>query len=384
MSHLLEEYAKNLGVYISKPIVSEHYFPICENQYITIHSESSIQSKNYKYFNIVLSLLKPFLIEKNIKVFQIDCKSNHIEGIDKGFSNLSFKQYAYIISKSSLHIGVDNVFSHYASSRNIPLINIFGNVYPSVANGYWSKAHQKIDIHPEWKIKPCLSLYDPNEEINTIKPEKIAQSVFDILKENKKINFKTVNIGRSFNNKIIEIIPNKLFNNSLNKDQIYFLRADYAIDENIFLQYCLNYKVAIICDKLIQHSTLNNIKNNIQKFSFLVDRETEDIPDRYFEIMKEFKIDFQILVKNIDDLPFIRNKYFDQSVNLYKINKEKPDFIHSNLKFFSNKLLIEGYDSYLSKAHWNAGQKMIDKIGNIIDNDEYWDEIDHFYIYEQN
>jgi hypothetical protein len=382
MSHLLEEYAKSLGVYISKPIVSKHYFPICENKYITIHLEDDIQSKKYKYYHIVLSLLKPFLIEQNIKVFQIDCKSEYIDNIDKGLSNLTFRQYAYIISKSILHIGSDNIYSHYASSQNVPIINIFGNVYPSVSNGYWSKKHEKIDICPEWKVKPCLSLNDPNEEINNIKPEEIAQSVLTLLKQNKKINFKTIHIGKLFNNKIIEVVPLKNFNNSLNKNQTIFIRADYGFDENIFLQYCKNYKVAIICDKLIQYSALSLIKNNIEKLSFLIDRNTEDIPDRYMEILKEFKINFEILVKNEEDLSLIRNKYFDQQVNLYKINKNKPDFIKPNLKFFSNKLLIEGHNSYASKAHWLINEKIIDKNMNILDTLEYWNELEHFYIYE--
>ena len=38
MSHILEEYAKSLGVYISKPIISEHYFPICEEKYIELET----------------------------------------------------------------------------------------------------------------------------------------------------------------------------------------------------------------------------------------------------------------------------------------------------------------------------------------------------------
>ena len=55
MSHILEEYAKSLGVYISKPIISEHYFPICDEKYIVIYSEDKIQSKHYKlkHYNLI-------------------------------------------------------------------------------------------------------------------------------------------------------------------------------------------------------------------------------------------------------------------------------------------------------------------------------------------
>jgi hypothetical protein len=384
MSHILEEYAKSLGVYISKPIISEHYFPICDEKYIVIYSEDKTQSKNYKHYNMVLELLKPFLIEKNIKIIQIDCSSEPIRNVNKCLSNLSFKQYAYVLSKSLLYIGVDNVYSHYASSKNIPIINLFGNIYPSISNGYWSRKNEKIDISAKWSNKPCLNLIDPKEEINTINPEEIAQAVLTILKQKKTVNFKTIHIGPLFKEGVIEVIPDKSFNNDLDKNKIIFIRTDYGFNEEIFLQYCLNYKVAIITDKIIQHEGLLKIKNNIKKLSLIVDKDSDTIPEEYFNILKRYKIEFQILVKSEDDLGFIKNKYFDYPVNLYTVNKNKLKIAHQNCKFFSNKILVEGDDIYASKAHWLIKEKMVDKISYILDNDEYWSELDHFYIYEQN
>jgi hypothetical protein len=383
MSHILEEYAKSLGVYISKPIISEHYFPICDEKYIVIYSEDKTQSKNYKHYNMVLELLKPFLIEKNIKIIQIDCSSEPIRNVNKCLSNLSFKQYAYVLSKSLLYIGVDNVYSHYASSKNIPIINLFGNIYPSISNGYWSRKNEKIDISAKWSNKPCLNLIDPKEEINTINPEEIAQAVLTILKQKKTVNFKTIHIGPLFKEGVIEVIPDKSFNNDLDKNKIIFIRTDYGFNEEIFLQYCLNYKVAIITDKIIQHEGLLKIKNNIKKLSLIVDKDSDTIPEEYFNILKRYKIEFQILVKSEDDLGFIKNKYFDYPVNLYTVNKNKLKIAHQNCKFFSNKILVEGDDIYASKAHWLIKEKMVDKISYILDNDEYWSELDHFYIYEQ-
>ena len=79
MSHILEEYAKNLGVLISKPIISEHYFPIPESKYITIYSEENIQSKNYKHFNLMLDLITPEII----------CLMFHESyGLQKHFANI--------------------------------------------------------------------------------------------------------------------------------------------------------------------------------------------------------------------------------------------------------------------------------------------------------
>ena len=53
MPHLLREYAKNLGVKISKPIVSNHFFPIEFDNYITISVDDENQSKSYKNYEIL-------------------------------------------------------------------------------------------------------------------------------------------------------------------------------------------------------------------------------------------------------------------------------------------------------------------------------------------
>ena len=52
MSHLIEEYAKSLGVKIGKPVLNDHFYPILDEKYITIHTDNKIDSKNillYKY-----------------------------------------------------------------------------------------------------------------------------------------------------------------------------------------------------------------------------------------------------------------------------------------------------------------------------------------------
>lgn len=383
MSHILEEYAKNLGVLISEPIISEHYFPIKENKYIVIYSEENIQSKHYKYYNIVLDLLRPILNSQNIQVIQIDVKNNTITGINKGISNLLFKQYAYIISKSIAYIGSDSVYSHYASSKKIPIINLFGNIYPSISNGYWSDKKQKIDISAPWSEKPCLNLYDPKSEINLIKPEQIAQAFLDLLNIKNKINFKTIEIGDLFLNKIYEVVPTSFHDIQVQNDDIIYLRIDYGFDEISFLQYCNKYKVSIITEQLIQLSTLEKIRNNVKKISIFLNKNSDTIPEKYFEILKIWGIAFQILIKEKNDLGFVKNKYFDQNVNLYEFNSEKPKNISTKTLFFSNKRIFKDGKQYASKAHLDLNKNMVDNKMKILDTNEYWKDQEHFYFYEQ-
>jgi hypothetical protein len=383
MSHILEEYAKNLGVLISKPIISEHFFPCRFDKYITIYCEDKIQSKKYLYFDMVFNLLNKVLKENKIKIIQIDAKDMILENVDLRLSNLTFKQNAYIISKSILHIGVDNVYSHYASSKNIPSINLFGNIYSSVSNGYWNKNKQK-NIEAKWSKKPCLNIFDPKSEINTIKPEEIASKILEFISPGRKLNFNTIKIGDKFLNRICEVVPTSFHQLPVNKDALIHLRVDYGFTEEAFMKYCTNYKTWVISDKLIQPAALEKIQNNVNKISFIIDKNSDEIPSRYLDLLKSLNISFEFLIKDEDQLGYFRNKYFDYSVNPYKIKNQKPDNITPSSKFISSKIIYENNIKYPSKAHWLMKNKNIDNSMNVLDNDEYWNELDYFYIYEQN
>jgi len=384
MSHILEEYAKSLGVLISKPIISEHYFPIPENKYITIYSEENIQSKNYKYFNLMLDLVGPILKQQNIKIIQIDCKGRSLNSVNKVLGGLSFKQYANILSNSLLHIGVDNVYSHYVSSKNVPLVNLFGNTYPSITNGYWSKNDKKKDIAPIWDVKPCLNLHDPKSEINKIKAEQIAQSVLDLLKINKRINFKTIRIGDLFDSAITEVVPTSFAPISINQNEVLFLRVDRGYNQEAFVKYCQNYKVCVISDQLIQLSELEKSKHNIKKISVFIDKDFEEIPEKYFEVLKLWGIELQLMTKIKEDFSYLKNKYFDHSVNFYTQKKGKPENISSKNLFLSGKRVFEGGIEYPSLFHCRIKNKSLEQGMNVVDNNEYWEEQEHFYIYDQN
>ena len=95
MAHLVEEYAKNLGVKFSRPVLKDHFFPINFDKYITISLEKDNDSKVYPYFGMVINLLRPFLERAKIKVIQLGGKGA-IEGVDEAL-NLSFKHISSTI-----------------------------------------------------------------------------------------------------------------------------------------------------------------------------------------------------------------------------------------------------------------------------------------------
>ena len=93
MSHLIEEYAKNLGVKIGKPIFPTHYIPVVDDKYITIHIDNKFDSRYYEYFPEVINLLKGRLIPNGYKIYQIGGANDpFLENVDKSYLGLSIKQ----------------------------------------------------------------------------------------------------------------------------------------------------------------------------------------------------------------------------------------------------------------------------------------------------
>ena len=378
MPHLLEEYAKNLGVKISLPVVIDHFFPLTADKYITLSNDDEVESKHYPYYDMVLNLIRPFLQEEDIKVVQLGGKAR-IEGVDTAL-DLSFKQKSFILSRSLLHIGSDNVLNHVASAKQIPTINIFGNTFPNINRPIFSKPSFNVNIAPKWDKKPSFSNVDPKRQISTIKPEKIAGSILKSLKlDSVPISFKTLHVGEKFKQKVVEFVPTSFAPLTLPEGQVAIVRADYGFNEDAFLRFCKSYKVAVYSNQLIQPHGLNQIAHNLQTLFIFAEASWDTIPTSYFKTLKNLNIECVLLVKEEKDLPAIRNKYFDVAIHPYLSSKDPPCKISENTRFLSEKRIIEDGKEYLSYAHWEKG---LDKNNEVLDTPEYWRESDHFYIYE--
>jgi len=378
MPHLLEEYAKNLGVKISLPVIKDHFFPLTADKYITLSNDDEVESKHYPYYDMVLNLIRPFLQEEDIKVVQLGGKVR-IEGVDTAL-NLSFKQKSFILSRSLLHIGSDNVLNHVASAKQIPTINIFGNTFPNINRPIFSKPSFNVNIAPKWDKKPSFSNVDPKKQISTIKPEKIAGSILKSLKlSSVPIGFKTLHVGEKFKQKVVEIVPTSFAPLTLPEGQVVIVRADYGFNEDSFLRFCKSYKVVVYANQLIQPHGLKQIAHNLQTLFIFAEASWDTIPTSYFKTLKDLNIECVLLVKEEKDLPAIRNKYFDIAIHPYLSLKDPPCKISENTRFLSEKRIIEDGKEYLSYAHWKKG---LDKNNEVLDTPEYWRESDHFYIYE--
>lgn len=382
MSHILEEYAKNLGCNIGKPIIQKHFFPLKATKFITINGDFRIPAKNYEYYHLVIDLIKERF--NDIRVLQLGGSNKPIKGADRILDGLSFKQYAYILSRSLLHIGPDNVFMHYASSQNVPIVTLFGNVYSEVTEGYWSRPLLRENIVAPWEIKPCLSVEDPEKSIQKILPECIANASLRMLGDKKSVNFKTIYVGENFSHEVIEVIPKMYVPLSIFGKNILNIRTDMGGNSEAVLDYCFRHPVNIISDSaVIPLETLAKFRKNLHQITIFVDEKTEDIPTQYLEAVKKMGVSVKILLRKEESLKDFRAKYFEFNVDLFSPHQKKPENIPVDAKFCSNKMVVEGENIYPSRAHWKNYQKSIDNSSSIIDNPLYWEDIEHFFIYER-
>lgn len=386
MPHLIKEYSKSFGTEPKKPIVNKHFYPVMSDNYIVIYNEQEIQSKSYGYYPLVIDILKSFLERQGIDVVILGSSKNVPNRAEYAYCDLSFRKNCYIISKAKLIVSIDNALTQYASSVSVPVVNLYGNIYSSITTPYWSNKNEKEDLEPKWDKKPCFSLVDNKESIDTIPPEKVVSSILKLLGVSnfKEINFKTI-LTNKIKKEEIDIIPTKYVNLPFFKDSILNIRLDQvSLDSegtNAFLTYCSNHKCNIILKNVVfQPESLAKIANNVNSLTVIVDKPIDAIPKEYFDFLRKNKITFLMLVNNKDLLESLRLEYFDENVELYNPPKQKPDNIKVNHKFLSFKNVVDGDKIYKSLAHWKKG---IDSDVNIVDNADYWEELDYFYIYEQ-
>ena len=95
MSHIAEVYAKDLGVKIGRPHITDHFFPGLPDKYITVQSSSKMPAARYKYWDIVLGLIKPhlndiFILNSRINSKRLHQKINKFQFFKSSYSFILF------------------------------------------------------------------------------------------------------------------------------------------------------------------------------------------------------------------------------------------------------------------------------------------------------
>ena len=378
MSHIAEVYAKDLGVKVGKPNIQDHFFPTIYDKYITLHVDTEIQSKQYDYWDICISLLKEHLGEE-IKIIQIGGKeAQPIPGIDHSIIGCHYRQTNYIIKKSLLHLGIDSLPVHVSSVYNKPVVALYSHTYKETCYPYWTDKEKTKLLSPDFsEIKPSFSTQEVVKRINEIKPEIIAQSVLDLLGIDKKVKFKTIRIGKNFQNNSVEVKPDffaysrELHGGSIN------LRADLHFDFNHIVNWSQMCALNLILTTALTNEQLDLIKRNTKQIMFRVNDIENDYTE-FFKYIKKNKINLIVSTKNKDILNELRFKYFDFNVELEAEHAEISNLVNENTKYFSKKHVITQSKSFKS----NFSADLLDNSNKFVLNDVSKQELETLYLYE--
>jgi hypothetical protein len=381
MSHIIKEYSKCFNVSPSVPTIKDHFYPIPFEKYITIESSIAVECINYDYFNIVIKLLRDYIPE--LKVVDITNREQEADYADYStLGKTSYKHILNIISNSQLHLCVDSYSSYLSSMINIPTVCLYGGMPPiNTAPNYNTDNYCSLFRCKE-NQKPSYSIKDPNKVINNINPEEVARVSLDFLDTDHKLEgYETMRIGKYFKDNILEVIPDFLPPDNYSPERLINLRCDYHFDEPI-IQEWLKFKINLMVNKAIDLSILHKYASNIAGITFFLGDET--LTPSYINDVSSLNLNPVLICKDEDIISDVRLSFFHMDVEKYKFKSKKNLDINlkscNNYYYASNKYLYSKGQKYSSKAAWAKNITSSDK-ESLIDNDDFWEEVEHFNIY---
>jgi len=379
---LLDTYATNTGSKIDKPFIYTKYFPLPQQEYITIQSQTPYDSRNYSYWQEVINLLQPFLSKANICIVQVGTKDEkQLGGVVNLLGQTNINQLAYIVQNSKLHFGADSFCVHLASSFDLPIVSLYSISNPSVAGPHFGSKDKHILLKGYERIgnkKPSYSQVETPKSIDTIKPEEIAEGVLKLLNIEFPKMPETVFIGQDFNVKSFEIIPDQPMDLSSIPVENPIIRLDYSFNEQALESILSQRKSIIFTNKPIKKDIIEKYKQNINQLIYILE---EDNSVNFVKLLKSNSINYVLLSFLPEEvLNKFKIDYLDYNLIVNRKHKTKEETKISNidnLYYNSSRTLYSSKGKSVSRYDWlnGTGNKVIDDI-------EFWKEADNFYIFK--
>lgn len=366
MSHLAEVYAKDLGVKIGEPIFKPHFYPIVEDNYITIHTDKRIPAKHYEYWEEVVILVKTKC--PDIKFIQIGNGSEPpIKNADKFVKTNSVKQSAYIIKNCKVHVGIDSLPIHIASSFNKKIVGIYSHTYASTCCPIWGDSNNFtiIESHRDGN-KPSFSSKEKLQTINLINPEEIANSILKHL-NTQETKRKTLFIGDKYKESYIHVIPDKKYDL---KGKNIIIRFDLLHKEENVSHLFKNNNCFILTKDQISKDLLD--KEGIKSITYFCSEFDEEFVSK----VKQKGINLILYCDKKEKLSDMRFKFFDHQVFFYdeegkiKLAKKKVDL--------KNKFKLKSYALYMKNGEAHGSLYEAQGKNNL---EDIYIDLDHLMIY---
>lgn len=376
---LLEAYALECGV---KPPEKSHDFPSnfhpLPERYITISAKSGQSAKDYNYFDIVVSLVAPYLIREKIGILQLGLPDeNQIPGTFK--PNMTLRQTAHAIKSSLAHVTVDTMSNHLAGGYGTPIVAVFGSTAAANTAPFFSGKHIYLE---GYKTLPSYQAEESIKAINSIKPETIAQAILDILEIPEKILLKTIYIGSRYNQQSIELIPNFRPDYSKFPNLPINVRMDICHNEQILLELVQHYPGTLIVT-LNKPLSLNFPRNKFSQINYFfgADYVKEDLMKVKWEVPTTF-----IYTGRREDINKVRmdlESPFEFGFIHLLSDPPSIDGLSEMCRMNTQKIVISGGQSYSSIYHAKTGIPGTGGVlvGKSINSFDWQSSIENFYIY---
>lgn len=382
--NFIENLSLSSGLKSRKPFLVENFFPVVPDHYITLHTENH-SSKQWDHIQEFIDTIKPFLAKKNIKIIELGWNDLSLNNIDYSIKNTDPRNTAYIISKSMLHVGVENFLTQLSSHYDVPCVSLYSNTSPEVFAPAWGS---KLDYRSNC-IFPHLPNHKPTymgeenpKTINKIPPEMVLSKCLDALNISHDFNKREVlHMGPASHAKCLEVVPDFSPSPSFFPQSIVNVRMDYYFDEAPLETLASNRKISIVFDKPVNLSLIKRLSPNIEA---LFIRMNDSFDENYIKGIQSLgRQTVFILPHHLKDSD-IRTKFFDIKI-VSEEKKEKKDLdnhekICDTTRYKSSKMIFSKNKEYPTKAAWKAGLETAEN-QTVIDTDDFWEESDYIKLY---
>jgi len=385
--NLTEKMALDCGVKVSQPYLDRYFLPVGNDNFIIIDTRCKNATGEYDYFNDVFELIKSYLKRLNIEVFQIATEKNLKLACDKCFITINKKQENYLISKAKLLVSNENYSLHIASVFNTKSIGLYSLYNSNNTRPIWNKNSQIIlESDRDGNLPSYGQLKESPKTINFISPYVIAKNILNSLGiSNDLERFELVHLGKSFNQKIVEIVPDFMSDANFMKDKSINLRLDYVtnLNSSVFNYWVSNRKINIITDKDININMIAPYRNNILLITVML---SANISEKFLKQCKTIGLKLKIFCDDKDKLEEYRFKFLNWEVNEDFENEgvlNKLSNLSEKSKFISSKLLISKGKQFSCKANYLSNKHLDNHEEYVILSKEFEQEIEFFKIYNE-
>ena len=379
---LLDTYATNTGSKIDKPFIYSKYFPLPIGKYITFQAQTPYDSRNYSYWQEVISLIHPYLNKNDINIVQVGTKDEKLlNGVIGLLGQTNINQLAYIIENNILHFGADSLCVHLSSYFNKPIVSLYSISNPNVAGPHFGDKSKHVLLKGYERIgnkKPSYSQVESPKSIDQIKPEEIAGAILKLLDIEYSNLPESIYFGQDFNARSFEVVPDEIIDVNSIPIENPIVRMDYCFNEQVLENILSSKKTIIFTNKSIKKDLIQKYKNNILQVIYIIE---EDNDINFVKLLKNNSINYALLSFLEES---ILNKYkidyMDYNLIINKKHKTKEDtkiIDINNLFYKSSRTLISSKGQFISRYDWlhNSGNK-------VVDDPEFWKEVDNFYIFK--